>query len=197
MGAGTAPPDYLKLGPVTQMALFVRKDILNIELTSPISSFDIKETTYKPVHIEKFPFNVDERSIQEKVLDEAKYQISRLRRMERYINFEKRIAQIPLIAVYEFVEEFLNNSSELVAILSKNDILVEGEFIIAEMEEEYDEELNVRYGSMDSLYDFEVGRDQYEDFDDDYYDEGAVGGSDDIEISENLSKLNIEEESWD
>ncbi|KAL5291008.1 HENMT1 family protein [Megaselia abdita] len=153
-GAGIAPPDYLKLGPVTQIALFVRKDVLDQELVSPIVMNEKYPSNYKLVHKEQFPFNIDERSKEEKVLDEAKYHINRLKRFELYLNAEQTHAQIPVIAVFQFVENLVDSSSEMVAILNANDIQVKDEFIVVEIEEEdYDDG---SMGSLGSLYDYET-----------------------------------------
>lgn len=202
LGAGVAPPDYLKLGPVSQLALFVRKDVLDLELISPCLEAKTAPSNYKLVHKEQFPFNVDERTKEEKVLDEAKYHINRLRRLEMYINAEQTFAQIPVIAVYQFVENLVNSSSEMVAILTKNDYQVKNEFIVIEVEEEEDYD-DGRYGSMGSLdsYDYET-RGGYNS-DDSYGDEGngAVGGmavdGDVIESLQNMNLQDPDEELWD
>lgn len=202
LGAGVAPPDYIKLGPVTQIGLFVRKDVLDQELISnPSDIVSEAKSTYKLVHKEKFPFNIDERTIEEKVFDEAKYHINRLRRLELYINEEQTFAQIPVIAVYQFVENLVSTSSEMVAILTENNIQVKDEFIVVEVEEEdeYDDDLR-RYGSMGSLgslYDYET-RGGYNSDDNDG-DEASGGIELPDNVIEGIHELNLEddEELWD
>lgn len=202
MGAGVAPPDYLKLGPVTQIALFVRKDILNLEMTKEV--VEASKSSYKLVHKEQFPFHIDERSKEEKILDEAKYHINRLRRLEMYINVEQTFAQIPVVAVYQFLENLVNSSSEMVKVLIDNNIQVKDEYIVIEVEEEneFDDDLR-RYGSMGSLgslYDYETRGGGYNS-DDSYGTYEASGGNPmDEDVVESLQNMNLQdpdEELWD
>lgn len=201
LGAGVAPPDYKKLGPVTQIALFVRKDVLDLEMKK--EDVEASKSCYKLVNSEQFPFNIDLRSKEKKVLDEAMYHINRLRRLEIYINAEQTFAQIPVVAIYQFVENLVNCSSEMVKVLTDNNIQVKDEYIVVEVEEEneFDDDLR-RYGSMGSLgslYDYET-RGGYNS-DDSCGMDGASGGKDiDEDVVQSLQSMHLQEpdeELWD
>ncbi|XP_017463880.1 PREDICTED: small RNA 2'-O-methyltransferase isoform X2 [Rhagoletis zephyria] len=159
IGVGDAPPDKKDIGYVTQIAIFARNDLLDRSLTEPFSSevpVDCDpdaDVQYKEIFAVDFPYNRDERSKEQKILDEARYQIDRCRRIDRYFNRDLGVYQVPLTVLKDFIETLGASMQELLAILKENDIEVKGDYIILP---EYDED-DLSYRHYDDCYDDEYG----------------------------------------
>lgn len=158
MGVGDAPPDKKDIGNVTQIAVFARCDLLDPSLSELISSKVLADCSphairYEEIFIADFPVYLDERSKHQKLLDEARYQISRCRRIDKYFNYDLRVYEVPLTVLKDFVEHIGSTVQELLSVLKENDIEVKEEYIILP---EYDED-DVSYRHYDDCYDEEFG----------------------------------------
>ncbi|XP_054740224.1 small RNA 2'-O-methyltransferase isoform X1 [Anastrepha obliqua] len=194
LGVGDAPPDNKSIGNVSQIAIFARHDLLGRRLVEPLRSevpVDCNadaDVQYKEIFAVDFPFNVDERSKEKKILDEARYQIDRCRRIDRYFNRDLGVYQVPLTVMDTYIETLGASTEELLDVLKDNDIEVKGDYIILP---EYDED-DLSYRHYDDCYDDEYGlwNDAGCDNDDEL---GACGGhslaNDDVTYES--------EENWD
>lgn len=125
-----------KLGKCSQMACFVRLDILQNHLNlmdEPIKQpleqqqqqiaadapFPIEKFPYKLLFSKVFPINQDARSVDEKIMDDVKYFINRhLNTDDPYFNEEKYICEFPLGNILPFVHD-VADLSELRKIVRK------------------------------------------------------------------------------
>uniref|UniRef100_W8BMQ4 Small RNA 2'-O-methyltransferase n=2 Tax=Ceratitis capitata TaxID=7213 RepID=W8BMQ4_CERCA len=160
LGVGKAPPDKKKIGHVSQIAIFARCDILHIPLAEALhatdASFDCNpdpDVQYKEIFAVDFPVNIDERSKEEKILHEARYQMDRCRRIERYFNRDLRMYQVPLTVLEDYIKYLNATMEELIAVLKANNIEVSEDYILLP---EYDED-DLSYRQYDDYYDDSCG----------------------------------------
>ncbi|XP_039953340.1 small RNA 2'-O-methyltransferase isoform X1 [Bactrocera tryoni] len=198
MGVGDAPPDRKDIGNVTQMAIFARCDLLNPSLHNELLPSKVAvdcgpeaDVRYKEIFTVDFPVYIDERSKDQKILDEARYQISRCRRIDRYFNCDLRVYEVPLIVLRDYIENIGATMQELLAVLKKNDIEVKEEHIILP---EYDED-DFSYRQYDDCYDEELGVWNDAGYDETGNDDerGACGGYSHTKADTNYDA----EENWD
>lgn len=159
IGVGDAPPDKKNIGNVTQIAIFARCDVLDPSLSEQFRSkvsVDCSpdaDTQYEEIFAVDFPIYLDERSKEQKLLDEARYQISRCRRIDRYFNRDLGVYQVPLTVLKDYIENIGATMQELLIVLKDNDIEVKEEYIILPEYEEDDDS----YRHYDDCYDEEYG----------------------------------------
>ncbi|XP_075168254.1 hen1 methyltransferase [Haematobia irritans] len=139
MGLGKPPPNKRKVGYSTQMAIFARNDMINRPLKNPIVKNPPvnPQANYKTIYAVDFPYNKDERTKEQKILDETNYYINQSRYVPRYFNRERNIYQLPLRNILEYSRNLEIAEKETIAILAANRIQVEGDFIVLP---EYDED---------------------------------------------------------
>lgn len=144
-----------KLGKCSQMAIFVRKDMLEIlsndstdEPTSVISSFDpldsevvfpIEKIQYELLFRKEFPFDCDTRTTREKMLDDVKYFINRhLHYDDPYFDEERDICVFPVEDIFRFVHD-ASDLDELRTIIRKEFVINGEDCVESKLEVESDE----------------------------------------------------------
>lgn len=140
MGAGIPLPDHKRLGFATQIAIFARNDMIEKPLKHEIIKKPINpDVQYKVIYEVDFPYNKDERSKEQKILDEAHYYINQSKsQFSLYFNRERCIYQIPWTNIYMDITTSVGcTEEELLEILQTNNIKVEGDFIVLP---EYDDD---------------------------------------------------------
>ncbi|XP_055379747.1 small RNA 2'-O-methyltransferase [Condylostylus longicornis] len=149
-GVGNGPPVKKGIGKVSQMAVFIRKDMVNMEIPMEIefSKIDLKEIEiissatkeYNLVHSVEYPIFEDKRTLDEKILDEANYHINRFRNQNHYIklynNAEKTV--IPLDEIFFYTKQYSDSIDKLKEILKNNNYSVESDNIIVDVEENFE-----------------------------------------------------------
>ncbi|XP_073847800.1 hen1 methyltransferase isoform X1 [Musca autumnalis] len=195
MGLGKPPSTHRKIGYSTQMAIFARNDMLDRPLRHEIVKnppVNTEAASYTTIYAVDFPYNKDERSKEQKIIDETRYFISQSRHVPLYFNRERFIYQLPWKSILEYTISLGGTEKEMFDILEANGIKVEGDFIILP---EYDDD--------DDDY-----RDDIVDCDDDDYWNNSAGSQQprsDDELSQltlgcqlNTSNTSYEsEENWD
>lgn len=133
-GVGRAPTEKQTrdLGYATQIAIFARNDMIDRPLKHDIVKCPPinPDVEYRTVYAVDYPYNKDERSKEQKLLDEARYYINQSRYVLRYFNRERSIYQLPWRNILKDITGIGGTEKELLDILQANDIQVEGDFII-------------------------------------------------------------------
>lgn len=155
MGVGKPLPEKRKLGYSTQMAIFARNDMIDRPLQQDIIIHPPvnPEANYRTIYEVDFPYNKDERSKEQKILDEARYFINQSRYVPRFYNRERCIYQLPWKNIMDVVTDVGGTEQEMLHILNSNGITVEGDFIIlpeydeddCNEDDEYDDNLDESY----------------------------------------------------
>lgn len=181
-GVSQGPPEKKKLGSVSQMAVFIRKDVLDdqFKLTEDDNEQGVNE--YELIYDVDYPYIPDERTHTEKILDEVKFQINRCKRIDRYINYDKEIYEIPLQDILNFLIPLVKSVSELNMFLVSNHYEIVNDKLIMKVED-------------DDIYD-----DIYDDIDECLKYRDEFDGDDEIGIRENDGEMNLSDisiENWD
>ncbi|XP_065368052.1 small RNA 2'-O-methyltransferase [Calliphora vicina] len=138
MGVGKAPPQNKKLGYSTQIAIFARNDMINKPLNYEIVKKPItSEAQYKVIYSVDFPHNKDQRTKEQKILDETNFYTNQAKNIPKYFNRERCIYQLPWKNLMEYTKSVGGTETELLEILKSNNFKIEGDFIVLP---EYDEE---------------------------------------------------------
>lgn len=163
-GVGSAPEGTdSKLGKCSQMACFVRKDLVSLlsstdsneNLVSNQETIDEDDEVIFPInkfqyrHLFKYVFPKkpeDTRSQEEIVLDEVKYFINRHAYNDNniYFNYEKNSLEIPLKDFVPYVHNIVDEN-ELRGILQKTFAINEMDCVIHEIEDSGSSDLNDEY----------------------------------------------------
>uniref|UniRef100_A0A336MDH8 Small RNA 2'-O-methyltransferase n=1 Tax=Culicoides sonorensis TaxID=179676 RepID=A0A336MDH8_CULSO len=155
----------------------IEENIENLEVISNNES-DLSgyasDNEYKLIFEVDYPFTKDDRTEHQKILDEAKYQISRLSRVDRYIDDENDVSLIPLDVVFDFVFPEAKTIDQLRHVLITEGFkLNENNFIeISNDEEESDDGLD-----ESDNYSYDEGSNEIADFEQ----------NDQIQVDENWS----------
>lgn len=119
-GVGRGPEGSEKYGSVSQLALFIRKDILNlpceIESRSETDEEELKtyDDKYNLIHSQDYPFFCDTRDRGQKVIDEAEYHLRRLKYGdEDFYVLEKQKYCIPLTQLAACTYQITESVEEL------------------------------------------------------------------------------------
>lgn len=147
-GIGQGPDESSRhLGCVSQLGLFIRKDVLNneTELTVKPESVSLDpveleklEENYKLVIAIDYPFFHDGRTRDEIILDEAEYHLNRLKHVDdNYYDYTTRKYLIPLKTLSACTYKVTENIEEIRAIL-KNKYEMTEEHVILESDVEPD-----------------------------------------------------------
>ncbi|XP_055921808.1 small RNA 2'-O-methyltransferase [Eupeodes corollae] len=194
-GVGEAPQDSPELGPVSQFALFVRNDVYGLPLTTDIEDVpaDLNpDTAYKEIYAVDFPMRHDDRTLDQKIWDEASFFINQYRTFEMYHNTERLIYQIPFDKILEAIEPVSNSADDLRRVLLENDQVIEDGFVV--VPEDDPNRMQGRWsGDSDSNYDDYDYYDRDQDDDDNNVSNGNCHNNDE----ENAAAEHEEEECWD
>lgn len=123
-GVGDSPegmPDY---GPVSQIALFIRKDIQGLPLVSELEDIYVEpnpETAYKEIHSVDYPYYVDRRTIHEKIRDDADRFMKDMKVYRKYYVKDKFSIpyKIPFDKVLEAINEEYRSADDLRYVLAQ------------------------------------------------------------------------------
>lgn len=98
LGVGEPPTGYESVGHVSQIAVFVRKDMLGKPLVEPLKldSPLAGESPYKSLQTVDFPFSVDNRTEEEKIWSEVQYELHRCTNDEDNYDNDKFVYKISI-----------------------------------------------------------------------------------------------------
>ncbi|XP_016997426.2 small RNA 2'-O-methyltransferase isoform X1 [Drosophila takahashii] len=143
MGVGNPPKDFESVGHVSQMAIFVRKDFLEMQLEFPLDStpkLDEESTPYKLIHSVDYPFYVDTRTEKEKMWTEVQIEIQRFKRIANSSDIDLDSHQdnykMPLSLLLDRLHHVGATKEDLVELLQENNLKIEEESVIIEDSEE-------------------------------------------------------------
>lgn len=133
------------------MVCFVRKDLLEIlhndpatvslEQMDPEVVFPVEKFNYELLFSKPFPFHVDARSTDEKILDAVKYFINRhLYTDDPFFDEEKNIFEFPVESIFHFVHD-VADTNELRTIIRKEFVINENDCVVHNLPESSDSEL--------------------------------------------------------
>ncbi|XP_031639577.1 small RNA 2'-O-methyltransferase [Contarinia nasturtii] len=182
-GAGELPFEVAdkSLGQCSQAAIFVRKDMLELlnedtpdgiapplvvtdsEVVFPIEKFD-----YKLLFSKKFPYDEDDRSYEEKIIDDVHYFINR--NLDTYLNEERNICEFPITEIFHCVRD-VANIDELRTIIRAEFVVNENDCVEKALPENDDSEIS------DYDYDYDANKEN---------DTNSLNGS-----------VHFSEENWD
>lgn len=155
-GLGELPTDTdEQLGKCSQMATFVRKDMLQLlngydapdEFTPSTDEsqpdevvFPIEKFQYELLFSKEFPYNQDARSVEEKIIDDVKYFMNRhLYEDDQYFVEDKNIFHFPVKDIFLHVHE-ASDLDEMRAIIRKEFVINEQDCVEHELPIESDSE---------------------------------------------------------
>ena len=191
-GVGEVPEDSPDLGPVSQFALFVRKDILNMPLTAELEELPADtspDRQYEEIYAVDFPLRRDDRTLDQKIFDEASFYINQFRTFELYHNPERLIYQIPLQRILEGIVSVTESADDLRRVLLTNGHVIEDEFIV--VPEDDPNRMERRWSDSDSNYDFDI----YEE--EDEANSSNLTNGHGHEVDDDDEERVEEEECWD
>lgn len=173
---GPGPPDTEHYGCVSQMAVFVRNDFL-IEKLGAEENFKLVTNTvqtcaesvtptlipfkqplpplvklldYEKIFTHTYPIYIDDRSREQKILNECQFHIGRFMSMdEEYFSCERYLYLIPVTDLFKYVQNETDSIREIRAVLLKNGYKINKEDILevepedtssnSEYEEQFDD----------------------------------------------------------
>jgi len=134
LGVGEPPTGYESVGHVSQIALFVRKDILGKPLVEPLKKEHPPacETPYKTFHSVDYPFSVDTRTQEEKIWAKVEFELNRCANDEDNYDTDKFVYKIPIDQLVRQLESMGATKEILHKLLRQHNKLVENDFVIIE-----------------------------------------------------------------
>lgn len=130
------------MGKCSQFACFVRKDLLNLEITTVPDTdvfYPLEKYEYEQLFEYKYPINVDNRSRTDRIMDDSKYFIHRnSNENEKYYNREEDRFLFPVADIYQFVQDAASES-ELREILCTEFRIDEHNCVVVEQQYESEE----------------------------------------------------------
>lgn len=139
-GIGSAPEGEESVGECSQMACFVRRDLLNepqfvaeTDTTEPeVSPFPVEKFEYRLLFQNEFPISQDIRTNEEIIMDNVEYFFNRFIYKfddEYYYNMDRDRYEFPLQQIYECVHEAPDYDELKRVVISKycieaNDIVI-------------------------------------------------------------------------
>lgn len=110
----------------------------------------IKLLEYEKIFTHTYPVYIDDRSREEKILNECQFHIGRYMSMdEEYFNCERYLYLIPVVDLFKYVEKVTDSIREMRAVLLKNGYKINKEDILEIEPEEEEEEENSSSTSED------------------------------------------------
>lgn len=139
-GIGSAPEGEESVGECSQMACFVRRDLLNEpplvaenNTAEPdVSPFPVEKFEYKLLFQNEFPLNEDSRTNDEIIMDNVEYFFNRfIYKFDEdfYYNMERDRYEFPLQEIYECVHE-APDYDELKSVVMKRYRIEENDSVI-------------------------------------------------------------------
>ncbi|XP_034650899.1 small RNA 2'-O-methyltransferase [Drosophila subobscura] len=146
MGVGNPPQGYESVGHVSQIALFVRKDMLEIRLEHPLTSNVWKSTIsllttnrYQLMHGVTYPFHVDRRSEEQRIWDDVQYELNCFKQYCKHQREECDCAgthKMPIEILLSRIHRTGATREILDDILKNKSVHVEDEFVLIEDSDE-------------------------------------------------------------
>ncbi|XP_030376907.1 small RNA 2'-O-methyltransferase [Scaptodrosophila lebanonensis] len=157
-GVGDPPKDFESVGNVSQIAVFVRKDLLDKPLVDPLPSktepVDEFTTPYKSLQVVDFPYYTDTRTVEEKIWAEVEYELHRCMRSEDNFDIQHQVYKMPMDLLLQHTQSFGATPDILEKLLEENDMKVEDGYIILE-ENPYNEEDDLCFNNDTSEVSYE------------------------------------------
>lgn len=162
-GMGELPENSDKtLGKCSQMAVFVRKDMLEIlsnnstEEIAPSSDrpdsdvvFPINKIQYELLFSKEYPYHCDTRSTEQKILDDVKYFIHRhLTADDVFFNEDRDICEFPVEEIFKFVHD-ADDLDEMRTIIRKEHVINDKDCVEQKLDDESDYEQDDDYDDYD------------------------------------------------
>ncbi|TDG51830.1 hypothetical protein AWZ03_001890 [Drosophila navojoa] len=145
LGVGDPPQGEEAVGHVSQIALFVRKDILGMPLAEPLTIQPLPDSsmsTYKTLRVVDFPFHTDERTPEQKIWNEVENQLYQCTKDENNYDTERYAYKLSLDELTQRLS-YLGATRELLAkLLEQHEKTVENDFIFIEDNEETEDNRN-------------------------------------------------------
>ena len=148
-GVGKPPEGHEHLGSCSQLGFFIRKDFLeslnNSDDSEIVADSETDENVecegYKLIHCQDYPFHRDDRTQNQKLLDECNYHLQRFRGMEEeYCNYEADRMEIPIEIVVKACWKFTETSTDDIRSLIKENFETDNDFVIFPPNERSDDE---------------------------------------------------------
>lgn len=138
LGVGEPPSGYESVGYVSQIAIFVRKDILGMPLVEPLSKETIPATAmpYSTLHTVDFPYYVDTRTEEDKIWTEIEFELRRCLRNDDYYDPDNYIYKISIAELLLRLEPFGVTREILADLLLKHKKQVKNDFILIDETDE-------------------------------------------------------------
>ncbi|EDW90837.2 small RNA 2'-O-methyltransferase [Drosophila yakuba] len=135
-GVGNPPKEYESVGHVSQIAIFVRKDLLEMQLVNPLVSkpnIDKESTPYKLIHSVEYPFYVDTRTEKEKIWTEVQIEFQRFKRHFNSCEVEVDTCQdtcsMPIAVLLDRLEHVGATKELIEELIQENNLKVENECV--------------------------------------------------------------------
>ncbi|KAL7737288.1 hypothetical protein ACLKA6_012910 [Drosophila palustris] len=135
LGVGEPPTGFESVGHVSQIALFVRKDMLGMALAEPLKKeppLDGGTIPYKNLHTVDYPFSVDTRSQEEKIWAEVEYELHRCTNDEDNFDNEKLVYKISFDDLLRRLEHLGATKEMLDKLLEQHKKPVENGYVVIE-----------------------------------------------------------------
>ncbi|XP_017040705.1 small RNA 2'-O-methyltransferase [Drosophila ficusphila] len=145
-GMGNPPKDFESVGHVSQIAIFVRKDCLEMQLENPLVTtpkIGEESTPYKLIRSVDYPFYVDTRTEKEKIWIEVQIEMQRFKRMAIYSENEQDsfddTYKMPITSLLNRLQNVGATREVLDELLKENNLKVEDNCVIIEDSDEESE----------------------------------------------------------
>ncbi|EDW62164.1 small RNA 2'-O-methyltransferase [Drosophila virilis] len=152
LGVGEPPPGDESVGYVSQIALFVRKDLLGMPLPEPLKVQPIPDSRgagYQRLHLVDFPFNKDIRTQEEKIWSEIEIQLYRCTKDEDYYDYDKRTYKMSIVELLNRLQYLGATRQILDQLLEQHQKPIENGFVLIEEEvEEHEQDLYEEHEQM-------------------------------------------------
>ncbi|XP_037715040.1 small RNA 2'-O-methyltransferase isoform X1 [Drosophila subpulchrella] len=139
MGVGNPPKDLESVGHVSQIAIFVRKDFLDMQLENPLVAtpeLDDESTPYKLIHSVDYPFYVDTRTEKEKLWTEVQIELQRFKRIanlsENELDSYQDTFKVPIAHLLDRLHHVGATKEVLLELLQENNLKIDEECVIIE-----------------------------------------------------------------
>ncbi|XP_002015430.2 small RNA 2'-O-methyltransferase [Drosophila persimilis] len=135
MGVGDPPKGYESVGHVSQIAIFVRKDILELELENPLIRNVGTSSPYQLIHGVTYPFHVDTRSQEQRIWDDVQYELNNFKQYCKYQTEDddcSDIHKLPFESLLSRIHRTGATREILDDILKKKSVQVKDDFVLIE-----------------------------------------------------------------
>ncbi|XP_002074727.2 small RNA 2'-O-methyltransferase [Drosophila willistoni] len=134
LGLGDPPEGYTTVGHATQMVIFVRKDLLDMPLLTPLidQSALAEIKSYKLLHSIDFPYFVDTRTKEEIIWAEVLFELNRWKINEDTYDVTLQAYKMPISYLLCRTELLGATRDILDELLKENKKCVENDFILIE-----------------------------------------------------------------